>query len=548
MRTADEQQAQRRRERRRRWIVAAAIVAALVAILAIGEWLTRPELPRAPQPAPSTPQQVVVPPIAVAARRTEVPPPGAFDGEFDPDGKGRLTVRVVDAATRTELEAAWVALAVPVAPLRDGEEAPEHELRGYHGSPVVVESYWTRLFVVGGCDGWLPAVAAAWVVPSTPDVELELALPQAGAIEIVARGARDGAPVAGVAMVAEVAPGDADLAALFEEMGTSIVVEGEAGTPRTPIFPSLPPRDRIDRPVADPAWTLRQALARLAEQAAQGHSELDFLPRAPPRWIAAPAGRARASRLVPGERYAVVFWPAAAFQHGARRPVVVPSGGVQTVELALEPVNVVSGRVLFEDGTPAPEAVVYVTTDRHDGSGDPYVARVQVDAQGAFELPANRWRFLVMASLDRGRDGGAGTGFGAHAHVVFAGEAGERRDVELRFSTAQVDAEGTPALLRGRVVRPDGAPAAGAYVHAGAYGPRAICDEQGRFVLHGGFGALAFELGDADREERLPDEEFRLTALLAEGEGLESEELRGAILFRLADLAAGRELEIRLGR
>ena len=227
-------------------------VAAVLLIAGAGvAWFaaqSRPRVPVIDRSAPeSTPSRIDALPAPIVAQRVE----WKRHEDYDPKGRGRLTVTVVDAATGAPLPNAWVALPLPRAPLdfeapddAEFDAATQFEIRGYDQNPVIVDSYWTGLFIVAGCEGgYMTTTANPFLLPTEPDLKIRIALQRPGAIEVVAKSALDGTPVPGVSMVARIAKGDIELRPLFNAMEQRVVVNEGPKRARTPVFPSLPPRD-----------------------------------------------------------------------------------------------------------------------------------------------------------------------------------------------------------------------------------------------------------------------------------------------------------------
>jgi len=535
------------------------VVAGVLALAGAATWWCAPhqgerrrEAPLDSTPPRATPPSRVEPlPEPVVARRVERERGVAFDAQ----GRGRATITAVDAATGAPLPDAWVALPLPRAPLFDERgDAPDDfdatsafEIRGYERNPVVVETWWTHLFVVAGRDGFLPATVEADLWPDASDLALRVALARGGSIEVVARNDLDGSSIPGVAMAARLEACDPQLTSLFRQMESRLQIAGPAAPPRVPVFPSPPPSDLARANLQEPPLTLADAIERLKTRPGESWFPESFRGGPQQRFAAAPGGTATFGPLAPGDGWALLFWPSGPFQHRAERPVTVVDGATTRVELRCKPVNLVEGVVRFDDGAPAPDAVLFVASETEQRESDPWVLRLLVDREGRFAIPLDRARLLVIASHDRERDGSDGVGYGDCEFVDFGETAGGQRTVELVLSRAPRNAAGRLEIVRGRVLAPDGRPAAGAWVHAGVYGPIAHTDASGRFVLYGGLHALYHSMAEHDRDARWPEEEFELSVTweLRQGDG-RSRELVGHARFLPAAPDPEAELQVRL--
>lgn len=545
--------------------VAAIALALLIALLSalLGE-PTRPLEPALgharPRSAERGPDRIEPLPPAAVARRIAVvriePEPGV-----DPAGRGRLVVTVVDEASGEPLPDAWVAAVVSTVPLVEASSMDEvlpdaaFEVRGWHGNPVTIETFGSVVPLVAGAEGRTTAAMQARVVPGAGEGAVTLALGRGGAIEVVARSAVDGQPIDGVAMAAQLDGRAPELVALFDAFTERIVVRSpdETGAEaasdrddRTPVFPSLPPPPSERRDDVRSVRTLDEAVARLqeGEDAALWREGGEQIRR---RHLDLRDGRGRFDALPPGDQWGVVFWPLGRWQHGGREHVTVTEGATTTLTFELEPVNVVAGHVRFDDGAPAEGAVVHAFTESSPVRCDSAAVEMAIGRDGAFALPVNRWRFLLLAQFDHGRDERPGVGYGAWSVVQFQGLSGEQREIELVLAHRERDETGALDVMRGVVRQPDGAPAAGAAIHAGVYGPRCRCDETGRFTLFGGFGALAFAVAEVEREEEWLDREFELVATHDEERPEGRRTLHATRPFTVRELREGREIELRLG-
>ncbi len=529
------------RNGRRRVSLAVTLVLALGAV-AVERWWHRRPVPLA-VPPPTRPSLVVplsMPLPVVAQRVADAASP------LEPE-RGRVTLRVVDGVTGAPLPQAWIALPVPLVAAREDveEETVAYEARGYAENPVVVESYWTRLFVVAGCDeGYLPATTDVLLGPHDPDVEVTVALSRCGELELRARGGVDGVPVSGVALVVDRSLRDPSIEELFTVVTTRVSVSGAPPDDRAPLFPSLPARSEVDAQPPGPIG-FEEAIRRLAATDGEGWQSRQFEAREGRRFVSVRDGHARLS-LPPGEQYSVVFWPDGPYSHALRDGVVISDRATECVELMAAAANVVRGRVLFADDTPARGAHVAVYTGSDSEHHDPVPLDQQVDALGEFVLPIARRQFLVLASLDRERDGTVGVGYGAHEFVPFDESSGATKTLEMRFTRRERDDAGRPDCMRGRVFTPDGTPAVGASVHAGVFGPRAFTDGDGRFVLFGGLWALSYAAAAHDREAMATTLPFILVATWdSRSSDGASRATLGRTAFTLAELDPTREFEVR---
>jgi hypothetical protein len=150
-------------------------------------------------------------------------------------------------------------------------------------------------------------------------------------------------------------------------------------------------------------------------------------------------------------------------------PAFVPWAAVpgEPLAVALEPLGFAQGRVVGGDGRPAAGAVVRAASPEHG-------ATARADGDGRFAIAAPAGTYALWASL--GDLAGAADG----PIAVAAGAIAPGISVRL----------GPAATLAGAIVRPDGAPAAGAQVAILAHGTRevaarAAAGPDGRFAARG---------------------------------------------------------------
>jgi hypothetical protein len=203
--------------------------------------------------------------------------------------------------------------------------------------------------------------------------------------------------------------------------------------------------------------------ARVRAVPAQGAPALDP-PSAPPEETASAetdaTGAFRIDGLAPGA------W-AVSVDAAGEHPVLVRHAAVpgDPLEISLEPLGSARGRVLHADGRPAAGALVRLTSRDHGAS-----ARSAADGGYAISAPAGTYALAASA----------GDEAGAASVAIAAGAAADAPDVRL----------GPAAALHGSVVRPDGAPAAGAHVALAGHGTREVvartdAGPDGRFEVRG---------------------------------------------------------------
>lgn len=451
-------------------------------------------VPLAPLPSPAAP--------ASAQRVDEL-------AELE-TARGRVVLRVVDGVTGAPLPEAWLALPVPTTPYRESEpEAPiDYEVRGYAANPVVIESYWARLFVVAGCaGGYLPRALDIDLGPERPNFEQTIELSRCGELEVSVTDSVTGAPVPATVLAVDRSRYVPEVERLFLAATERVTVSNRPPDDRV-LFPSLPERRAIDAlPAAPPA--LDEVVERLKAVGENGWWPEQFEAKKGRYYASAPQGRARLS-LPSGDDWSVVVWPDGPWSHVLQDSVAIDDRSVTALELKVTPVNLVRGRVLWEDGSPAAGSQLVIDTARDDQSSDSVTLEAVTNAEGRFELPLARREILVIAAQEHDSSGRTGVGFGAFEFVEFAELSGGVQEIELRFVRRDRDEAGRADTMRGRVLHADGSPAVGAEVRGGIIGPHTRTDENGRFVLHGGFGALAYLLAEVTREERMKDEQFTM--------------------------------------
>lgn len=498
-----------RRRALSRWAALAGVV-----LLAAAGWFVGTRDARRLAALPVTPADRVVP----LAPTSPLPAPATATAQRVDElaeletARGRVVLRVVDGVTGAPLPEAWLALPVPTTPYRESDpDAPiRYEVRGYATNPVVIESYWARLFVVaGGAGGYLPRALHLDLGPERPNFEQTIELSRCGELEVSVTDAASGAPVPATVLAVDRSRYVPEVERLFQAATERVRVANRPPDDRV-LFPSLPERRAIDAlPAAPPA--LDEVVARLETVGESGWWPEQFESKKGRHYASAPNGRARLA-LPSGDDWSVVVWPDGPWSHALQDSVAIDDRSVTSLELKVTPVNLVRGRVLREDGTPAAGAQLVIDTAKDDESSDSVTLEAVANEEGRFELPLARREILVIARQEHDGTGRAGVGFGAFEFVEFADLSGGVREIELRFVRRDRDEAGRADTMRGRVLHADGSPAVGAEVRAEIFGPHARTDHDGRFVLHGGFGALVHLLAEFDREAMLKEKLFNASA------------------------------------
>ena len=186
---------------------------------------------------------------------------------------------------------------------------------------------------------------------------------------------------------------------------------------------------------------------------------------------------------------------------------------ISPIRLELEAGAAVTGQVRFEGGKPAPGATVRALYG--DGSGDLVDAEVVADPEGRYLM-----RGLKSGQVEL-QPSPADSSRGEQQTVRVTLGAGEKKPMDLVIAR--------PKTVRGRVLLPDGKPAAGARVTAvagdaispGSGAPRVLTDGDGRFTFEDLEPADRYSLwadlagyGDA-RAEGVPVQAGNLTLRLS---------------------------------
>lgn len=235
--------------------------------------------------------------------------------------------------------------------------------------------------------------------------------------------------------------------------------------PREPVEITLPPAGRLTGRVVDPEGQPAAGASVIATL----DPEFDFQP-APPS-PCPPMGDVKATTDAEG-RFAVgpvplfklYVWAAMPTYVGSNVEIVALDEGRLEAEvplLTLERVSAVSGRVLKEDGSPAPHALVSII----GRGGHWFEESVWAGADGRYRID--------------GLPAGEQTISARHEALGWG-----RRDIEVAPGENQADItleSSEPRLARGQVVDPDGMPVVGARVEQGV--EAVYSDARGAFAI-----------------------------------------------------------------